>query len=819
MPRWIKLTLKIIAGFLGLVALLMISLAIYINTHKQALIKTVGAQLSDHIYGELKIGNMAPELLRGFPNISVSLKKVVLRDSLWKMHHHDLLNAESIYVEVNALSLLQNKPKINQVTIENGNIYLFTDSLDYSNASAIARQDTNKGKKGEIKIKHLGFSNVRFTFEHKWKNKLFTFDIKELSARLHYNATGWNASVSINTLIKDFAFNTLKGSFVKNQRLKANLKLQFNSANKVLSLKEQPLYLNDEKIFVSGNFGFGAKPVPFKLTFASKSIKFKTAKSFLTPAIASKLEGLDLENPVKVNTILYGYMKFRDTPWVRVYWDIKDNTLYSPAGEVSHASFRGMYDNEVKKGLGHKDDNGAISLKNMTGEWEGIPFTADTVNVFNLTRPVLFCRFKSNFQLDRLNSIMGQQTFRFTAGSANMNFVYKGGINEDDTTHPYVNGSIEIKDGSVTYLPRSLSFVHTNATLYFTGDDLFLKNVRVQGRESVLFMEGSIKNFLNLYYSAPDKIVIDWKVRSPKINLNEFRSFLGKRQYSVAPRVQKNNHRKLNRLLRQLDVILDQSNVNLNVAINQLVYRKFEASNINATVILKRVGILLPNISLNHAGGTLQVSGDVNPSGNSNIFNLNAKLNNVHVQEIFYSFENFGQDALSDKNIRGNLFADANIRGNLKQDGGLAPGSLNGYVNFDLRNGALLNFEPFEKIGKYVFRKRNLSNITFNNLKNRLDIDHNKIIINPMQIESSALNMFIQGVYGIPRGTNIDMEIPLRNPKKDEFIADENVRLARSRKGIVLYLKATDEGEDKVKIKWNPKGKKIETKDTLGIQQ
>ncbi len=28
-------------------------------------------------------------------------------------------------------------------------------------------------------------------------------------------------------------------------------------------------------------------------------------------------------------------------------------------------------------------------------------------------------------------------------------------------------------------------------------------------------MEGSIRNILNLYFAAPDKILLDWSVRSP----------------------------------------------------------------------------------------------------------------------------------------------------------------------------------------------------------------------------------------------------------------------------------------------------------------
>ncbi|WP_449435986.1 hypothetical protein [Pedobacter steynii] len=40
-----------------------------------------------------------------------------------------------------------------------------------------------------------------------------------------------------------------------------------------------------------------------------------------------------------------------------------------------------------------------------------------------------------------------------------------------------------------------------------------------------------------------------------------------------------------------------------------------------------------------------------------------------------------------------------------------------------------------------------------------------------MQINSSLLNMDIAGIYSMSTGTNITLDVPLRNPKKD---ADTN---------------------------------------------
>jgi hypothetical protein len=74
-----------------------------------------------------------------------------------------------------------------------------------------------------------------------------------------------------------------------------------------------------------------------------------------------------------------------------------------------------------------------------------------------------------------------------------------------------------------------------------------------------------------------------------------------------------------------------------------------------------------------------------------------------------------------------------------------------------------------------------------------------------MEIRSSVLNIFLSGVYSFGKGTDIGLKIPLRNPRKDELIIDMDQKSARSLKGIVLNLHATDGDDGQVKIRLGKK--------------
>lgn len=237
--------------------------------------------------------------------------------------------------------------------------------------------------------------------------------------------------------------------------------------------------------------------------------------------------------------------------------------------------------------------------------------------------------------------------------------------------------------------------------------------------------------------------------------------------------------------------------------LDKVIYDKFVASNADAHISMGPSGMVLNNIRVNHGGGFLNMTGNVVQQGGLNRFTLNTKISNVNIREFFYSFNNFGQKSFTHKNLRGYLFSRSRISGSITDQGKIVPRSFNGFVIFDLRKGALLSFDPIKKVGKFAFPFRDLDNITFSNLNGKFDIRGEKVNINPMKISSSVLNMDVAGVYSLGKGTNIALDVPLRNPKKDEDITDKKEIDKRRMKGIVLHILATDGEDGGIKFKWN----------------
>ncbi|RYZ96745.1 MAG: AsmA family protein, partial [Sphingobacteriaceae bacterium] len=487
---------------------------------------------------------------------------------------------------------------------------------------------------------------------------------------------------------------------------------------------------------------------------------------------------------------------------------VRNSVLTSPGGRVDNCDFDGAFTNNYVKGKGLVDENSAIKIYNFKGSYHEIPFTIDTALIVDLIKPIATSTFKSKFELSKLNPILGGEPLKFINGTANLNLKCRADIVDFQLNKPMLAGIISVSKADMIYVPRNLPLNNTSLSLNFTGDDLLLNNINLQSGHSIVRMNGRVNNFLNLFYNDPEKILLTWNIHSPQMYLGEFLGVLNARNNTKRVR-----HRgKKSDFSEQLNTAFEKGSAQMHLRADKVYYRKFLATAATADVLFGNNGLTLKNVSVKHAGGSLKLNGHILQKGKYNNFAINSVVSNVDISHFMYSFNNFGLTSLTSKNLKGFLSSKANVTGNITNTGDLVPRSVNGTVVINLKKGELLSFAPIKSVGKFAFPFRDLDNITFSNLDGQFDLKGEKIIIHPMQINSSVLNLDMSGIYSLTTGTNIAIDVPLRNPKKDAEITDKEEREKRRMKGIVIHLAAVDGDNGKVKIKLNRNRKKDDDK-------
>lgn len=797
-----------ITGLLIIIFLMMLgSLNWYVSSHKQALLSLVQQQFHASFQGTLLISDIEPSIGKQFPNISFVLKDICIRDSQWAKHHHDFVQAKKLFVQVKLWPLLMGKFQLRKFILSDGSINLFEDQNGYNNHSIFKNEkrqaEQNSGE--DLKLRRLELENIRFSYTHYHHFKNFDFYITQLDAWIDHKNTIKNIHSNADITINNLSFNTHKGSFLKNKNVAFDFQFTYDTKQNTLVFDRQKLMVNNTVLKISALFQLGYLKQNFSLEMYAPKMDYKEGVSWMTPNIRRPLDSFTLAQPIALSVMISGRLNHQRSPWVRLKSIISNNTLYTKFGQFDSVNMTAQFNNGGSIDTIYGDRNSSIKIDGLRASYKGIPFTADSTYVYNLVAPAITTIIKGEFEIKKLNALIGKNSFRYGLGTAKINIKYVGSISKKNDTTADIDGDIHIQNGAVSYLPRQLKFTHCNINLHLHNQDIELKESSIHTQKSTISLSGIAKNFLGLYLHDPEKVVFDVQLRSHKIDLNEFQQFLIKR---TAPAVKKTKSSRFP-MPDAIDKTFDLSQTNLSLNIHQLVYKKFEANNIIAQLSLLYDGISLHQVQLDHADGRINLNGRVYENDADNtLFHLNAKVQKVAVDKLLYGFGNFGQSTFLPENTKGNISLNSNLSGRFNSKGQFVLGSLKGNTYFELANGELIHFKPLIKMGKIIFKRKRLERVRFANLKNNLSINGNAIQIPPMMVRSDLINMQIGGVFNLHNGTDVDIEIPLFG--NDNTSLSENNEQKGSIGGYKVYVKGKDDEQGNIHFKWSLKNKDIE---------
>ena len=774
MPRLLKITLWIISGIAVILAVLFFGGLWYVNTHKEKVLKLVNTELNKSLDGTVIIGDMKPDFFQRFPDISLKLSNVLIRDKRFAEHHRTLLDAKNFAISVNAWALLKGTLNIKHIDISNAAVDLYTDSTGYSNESAFRKspkKSTSSTNNYDSQLGRFTLTNVNFKVEDQRAKKEFDFIANNLNGTMANPDTGWNAAFHMDVTAKSMAFNTHNGSFIKDKTVEGDLTAGYNQDSGRLWVKSGSLDIGDDSFQVNAIFETLKRPSSFIIHLAAKQILWRRVSTLLSPNIKQKLDQFNMTKPIDVTGLISGSFAGGGDPFLYITAIVKDNTAITPGGTIDGCSFTGIFTNEYQKGKGFNDDNSVIRFVNLKGSYRRMPFAIDTGSLINLNKTIATGNFRADFPLTDLNEILGGKVARFSKGTASMRLQYKGDIVNYSLNKPEVAGSIVFRHADFKYIPENLRLRNGSVTLYIKGNDLLLRNIRLQSGNSIVNMDGRVNNFMNLYYDAPEKILFMLDINSPQLYLGEFLGFLSGDSAKVKKQVTKNINS--GNAIDQLSNVLEKGNAEIHLRVANAHYFKFLATDVRADLLNTEDQVLIQNVALKHAGGFLKLNGSVTRGRNVNQLALKTTVSHVDVHEFFTAFDNFGLKDFTADNLKGYLSARTNITAEMSDQAKIIPGSVNGPLDVNLQDGALVNFNPIGTVAKFAFPFRDLKNIKMEQMDAHFDVHGDLITIYPFKFSSSALNMDVAGVYGLKKGTDITLDIPLRNPKKDTTIQDK----------------------------------------------
>ena len=803
--RLAKIGLGVLAGIIAV--LVVIGMIVYFN--QNTILVQVKKLANEKLNGKLEVSSVRFSPFTSDAGLGLSLMDVRLQDSLFQEHHTYTLKAERISFLVDFTALLKGAFVLREVVFRNGEINAFIRKDGYSNLSLIrssskdsSQAESRKGG-GFGTIEKVRLQNLTVQYNDSVKEKFLGANFRNVNTYLAQEDSVWRAQIKGGIDWKGLVFNPSKGGFLVNRPTTVNFKLAFNFPQKQLKIDPSYLWIaGGDKIELGGEIRLSEKPGWMDLRFKSQDIQVERVLMLLPAKLARAIRKIGILPKVSAEANVVGRMG-GGTPVVNVGFKTDTFHYELPIGTLKDMRAIGSFTNKADPAKPVGDANSRISGKGITGLFETFPVRGElVVNNFENPQTVIDCSLKADPA--SANALFDSSRYHIRSGLLDLDFHYDGSLNEFynkklDRMNGVMLGKIALKNVALTYLPQNVHISQLNGRIDFSDSYFRIPQLRLWDGQNRLILSGKADALIPYLFGSPTPVKAFMHIKIPQWQVNWIETLSNLKKANQRNPSEKNEKR----VSELIDRIIDDMQIEASLESDQLSYRKLKATRIRGRFTLAGENVDVKSVSMNAFGGNVMVSGGIrNPgSGSPPSFYSSGKISDADIHSVFYSLDNFGQKTMTEKNINGKLNASFDFESQLKNDARIVPSSMKGNLKVRISDGQIVDFEPFMKMKKMIFRKRRLEDVRFATLSNEFVLQGEEVEVKKMEIESNIMTLFVEGIYSFGNKTDLSIQIPFSNLKA----RDSTYRLAPqgvdSVKGPSIFLRAVDNQKGEVNFK------------------
>jgi hypothetical protein len=807
LKKWIK---RILITIVSLIVIIMVTGYVLLVAHKKEIQALITGTFQDKLSGQLVMKKMDFTAFESFPNFSIRIDDIFITDSASALRGDTLFKAGKIYVGIDLIHLLTGSVQFNSIKLTNASIYLVKDSTGRMNTPQARKAPSSAAATGEKKqasipsMKKITLENVSFHLTDSLKGKKFGLTLKKAEFKTEAGEAPMSYRMDADIHFDGLVFNPVKGGYLTDQDIHLNTSIGFDAAKSLLIVTDGLLNLNKQYLLINAKMNFKDKTM--QMRFDASSILPAVAYKALTPAIYEKLKGFQLEKPVIARVLVKGFITPGSKPAVDVYFKTIGNTLSVKTRTFENLEIIGWFTSHVDSTKINDDHNSRVMLPVFRGTNFGLPLVA-TVSVTDLLDPMLVMNAHLRYD-SKVNGVTTTKYFQFSNGEIDIRYFFHGPLmNMVDTVNRVLigdlSGEISMKHAEFDQRNTGYQYRDVNGHLSFKKPNLIIDSIGMSMNGNRMKLKGSVQYSIAALLIPEVKALAILDLSADTIDFNSF-----KVPPSVAQQKKSMGSKEDGRKSNQADIpdlvnyMASNLECNINLSAKKVIIQKFSGADIKANVVLGNNMLQINDAGMNTSGGSFLLNMSIgNLSANQHPLRLKTSIKGVRMSDLMYSFNNFGQTAITNKNISGTLTCTASLSASIDKNYNVVGSSMNGDLRTKVKNGTLKNVEALEKITKYIFKNRDFSNIEFADIDNRSKLTGTVLDIDTLNIFSSVITLFISGTYDFSK-SNTDMliTVPFSNLKKME--SSERMALSDSaaRKGGNLTLRASNGKDGELKI-------------------
>jgi hypothetical protein len=745
----LKTLRKIFFYLLIAFATLLIALVASVFLFKERILHQFVQEANKQLNTPVKIGKMDVSVFEKFPQLSIVLTDVYVEDSHPGIY--PLLTASHVSFQLNPIEVWNGIYIINGLQVRDSETNLKINAKGKSNYNIIKEKgDQEAGGKFKLELKNVKLTNSKVHYIDLNSGEDLYFNSTDLLASIA--ASGEQYAIQAEGELTS-SLNISGKTYLAGKSFRMNSDLLYDDAQRSISIRPSTLNLKGSSFTVQGDYHWKEKNL-IDITSAGKDTDIQTLLSLLPESVSKNFSKYQSKGDVYFKAKMKGEIGKSKSPSFSVEFGFKDATIFHPEykSRIEEASVEGSFaSSEIADA-----SKAVLVLKNIHGKLNSEPFAANFI-IQDFRNPSVICDFKGRMNAAAAMGFYPVENIKSISGSLLADVSFEGKIErlKKRATAQQVsaNGTIDLQDISFTYGKNNVPLSNLKGSLQFSNNDLALSNVSGKLGKSDFLLNGFFKNIITFLLFENQPIGIETDLKSDFIDLDQlFAIGFGKpsggseqQQYQFS--------------------ISRNINLNFNCDVKAMRYKRFHARNLKGDLLVKNEMAVSRNITLQTMGGDLAFSGIVDAKNKKAIDVVSTfKLNGIHLDSVFYVFENFNQDFIEDRHLKGETYADVNLEMVLNQNLRLFSETLIADMGLVIKRGELNNFEPMQKLNKYL-DDEGLSKLRFSDLKNDIHIENKTVYIPQMAVRTNVTEIKISGTHTFDQNIDYRIITPLRKRK------------------------------------------------------
>ena len=713
--------------------------------YQDEIITLVVKELSQELNTEVNVGKVDLSLKK-FPDLSVHFSNVLMKGSL--PDKDTLLYASNIYCAFRIWDVFKQDYRIRQVFLEDGTLNI--NRINKQNNYQIFKPSKGQSDASvSLDIEKIILKNLNINYNDYDHDQFFQYKTGSSSAKLALTDNLLDIELKGNFF--SYIMHINERIFAREMPFILSSKMSYHISDHHIRFHQSELEVFRTNISINGH----VNDVDYQFTISGKDTDIQTLMAFLPENYDKDIKAYHSKGDVHFSADIKSLLS-ESTPHIYIEFGSKNAQFYHPKYKetLKQVSLNGTYTN----GSERNSKSSSLKLNNITGKLNNRDF-AGNLELTNFDNHYLAFDLLADIDASSLLKFFPVNQITKATGDIWIDVQFKGHLNDMQNINRLnrikSTGEINFNDLNFTLNDVSLGFKNFKANLIFQDDAVAISNFSGKISDSDFMINGFVKNGLSylLFDTAP--LIVEADLVSQQIMMDEL---LSGNSATVTTEPSNKYHFKISPRL----------DIDFNCKVGYLEFRRFKAKEIKGQLLVKNQKASSREIAFHTLGGRMSINGSVDAKKENHVdVFTSTHLDGIDIDQLFYVFEDFNQDFLTHKHLKGQIYADLNTYLLFDNQLRLADDKLISDISISIKNGELNNFDPMKKLSKYVDEK-SLEHLRFSEIRNQILVHNRNIDLPQMEVGSNVTKIKVSGTHTFDQQINYRVVTPLKRLNKND---------------------------------------------------